>query len=53
MLGLDPLGEPVLATAAAGVTVRVDAAWLTSVTSAAVARATTDRIIRGLPVQPG
>ena len=52
MLSLDPLAEPVLATAAAGVTVRVDAAWLTSLTSAAVARATADRIIRGLPVQP-
>jgi len=47
--GSDPLAEPVLVTEAAGVAVRADAAWLISVTSAAAARTTADRIIRGLP----
>ena len=49
MLGLGPLAEPVLVTAPAGVTVRADAAWLTRMKSAAVARATAATIMRSVP----
>src|SRR5689334_2582617 len=49
MLGLGPPAEPLLVTAAAGVTVRADAAWLTKMSSAAVAKAAAAKAMRSLP----